>query len=158
MGTVYYHTPFIRIRPARCRINASNPPGRYYFFEENFPEYVEEQWSEEEIGNSDHEHTFAAEEDIGGTSQFSSDLHGDDSAESDFVSYNDYDDGISDIASENIEVNCDDTAESGFEPGDSNSSIPPEEPANVLDLIPTLYWNYPYIRPGCRVYQQDQNL
>lgn len=209
MGTVYYHTPFIRIRSARCRINASNPPGRNYVFEENSPEYIEEQWSEEEISNFIHEHTFSGEDDIGGTPQFSSDLnddysdnttctdienddcHCDDPAESDFVYCEEYYDDTSEIGSENIEDNCE---ELGFDPGedysakaeatdvpyredcsenadynlitdtsmDINDYIPdneyPEEPANMLNLVPTLYWNYPYIRPGYRVHSQDQNL
>jgi len=62
----FNHTPYIRIRPAKCRIDASNPPGRYNdynnFDEMNVQGFIDAAWPEDEGNDPINEYIFANEE------------------------------------------------------------------------------------------------
>lgn len=173
MLTLNNHTPYIRIRPAKCKINASQPPGREKIYN-NFddggdPEFIEELYLVEECNSID-EHISDYEDDSPDSTQFSPDFdqdYADSSADLSSVPDEDYSDDTAELDAELDEDYSDDDADSGREIDHANSDGSEynhindgctEEPINLLNLTPTLYWNYPYIRPGYSVYRHNNYL
>lgn len=177
--------PYIRIRPAKCKIDASQPPGRennYNSFDDGGdPEFIEELYLVEECNSID-EHISDYEDDSPDSTQFSPDFDQDyadssgnlssvpdedcyeNTAELDAELDEGYSDDTAELDADLDDDYYDDNADSGREIDHANSDGSEydhinddctEEPFNLLNLIPTLYWNYPYIRSGYSVYKHN---
>ena len=216
----FNHMPYVRIRSAKCRIDAVNPPGRYYdynFEDLNIPEFIDVVGLEEGCNDTIDEYVYADEEmrfntifdESAGTAELNpapdedyyddisepdADFDGDysdDTTEPDADLDEDYsddttepdadlDEDCSDDTTEpdaDLDEDCsddisepdaefdgdcsDDTTEPDTDDADYSDNADfdldhtgsdlyadiADAPINILNLVPTLYWDYPYLRP-----------
>ena len=186
----FNHMPYVRIRSAKCRIDAVNPPGRYYdynFEDLNIPEFIDVVGLEEGCNDTIDEYVYADEEmrfntifdESAGTAELNpapdedyyddisepdADFDGDyydDTTEPDADLDEDCSDDISEPDAE-FDGDCsDDTTEPDTDDADYSDNADfdldhtgsdlyadiADAPINILNLVPTLYWDYPYLRP-----------
>ena len=186
----FNHMPYVRIRSAKCRIDAVNPPGRYYdynFEDLNIPEFIDVVGLEEGCNDTINEYVYADEEmrfntifdESAGTAELNpapdedyyddisepdADFDGDyydDTTEPDADLDEDYSDDISEPDAD-FDGDCsDDTTEPDTDDADYSDNADfdldhtgsdlyadiADAPINILNLVPTLYWDYPYLRP-----------
>ena len=186
----FNHMPYVRIRSAKCRIDAVNPPGRYYdynFEDLNIPEFIDVVGLEEGCNDTINEYVYADEEmrfntifdESAGTAELNpapdedyyddisepdADFDGDyydDTTEPDADLDEDCSDDISEPDAE-FDGDCsDDTTEPDTDDADYSDNADfdldhtgsdlyadiADAPINILNLVPTLYWDYPYLRP-----------
>lgn len=145
------HRPYIKIRPAKCRIDASNPPGRYNNYNncdklrvQGFIEAV----GQEEGSNEPINEYACANEEIQPSLDYD---YCADTAESDVDCDEDYCVGAD--SGQELEL-----LPAELNDCDHNRNDCAEKPINLLNLVPTFYWDYPYICPGQRAYRQNHYL
>ena len=174
MLPLYSHTPIIKIRSPKCKIDLSNPPGRENEFNlaDNFshPEFVDEMRLEDI--NSIDEHLLDYQEDTPDGSNLQAEV------------IEDFPDSLAETDPDFEEDSSGSLAETSPEPDDSDgyysdssdlsqeldhgnsdaneynqdSDKGKKEPLNLLMLEPVLYWYYPYIRLGNQKYQHNHYL
>ncbi len=156
----FNHMPYVRIRSAKCRIDAVNPPGRYYdynFEDLNIPEFIDVVGLEEGCNDTINEYVYADEEmrfntifdESAGTAELNpapDEDYYDDISEPDA----DFDGDCSDDTTEPDTDDADYSDNADFDLDHTGSDLYADiadAPINILNLVPTLYWDYPYLRP-----------